>query len=84
MRKLLGLDICIYFEKENLIRSVHGDAEKAEELQNLFRFTSKGMMLTAFDDELFLSHVERILVVSRSEVVFKLKCGLSLKERLVG
>ena len=36
-----------------------------------------------FDDEIFLSFVERITVLSRKEVVFEWKCGLSLKERLV-
>ena len=40
-------------------------------------------MMTEFDDEIFLSFVERITVLSRKEVVFGLKCGLSLKERMV-
>ena len=56
---------------------------KIEELQRLFRFTSKGTMMTEFDDEIFLSFVEQITVLSRKEVVFELKCGLSLRERLV-
>ena len=70
-------------EKEGLMRSVNGDMVKVEELQRLLRFTSKGTMLTEFDDETFLSFVERITVLSRKEVVFELKCGLSLRERLV-
>ena len=36
-----------------------------------------------FDDAVFLSFVERITVLSRKEVAFELKCGLSLRERLV-
>lgn len=56
---------------------------KIEELQRLLRFTSKGTMMTEFDDEIFLSFVERITVLSRKEVVFEWKCGLSLKERMV-
>lgn len=53
------------------------------DLFSLLRFTSKGTMMTEFDDEIFLSFVERITVLSRKEVVFEWKCGLSLKERLV-
>ena len=69
-------------EKDGLMRSVNGDMVKIEELQRLLRFTSKGTMMTEFDDEIFLSFVERITVLSRKEVVFEWKCGLSLKERL--
>lgn len=70
-------------EKDGLMRSVNGDMVKIEELQRLLRFTSKGTMMTEFVDEIFLSFVERITVLSRKEVVFEWKCGLSLKERLV-
>ena len=70
-------------EKEGLMRSVNGDMVKVEELQRLLRFTSKGTMLTEFEDAVFLSFVERITVLSRKEVAFGLKCGLSLRERLV-
>ena len=70
-------------EKNGLMRSVNGDMVKIEELQRLLRFVSKGTMLTEFDDEIFLSFAERITVQSRKEVVFKLKCRLSLRERLV-
>ena len=70
-------------EKDGLMRSVNGDMVKIAELQRLLRFTSKGTMMTEFDDKIFLSFVERITVLSRKEVSFELKCGLSLKERLV-
>lgn len=40
-------------------------------------------MLKGFDDELFTRFVERILVYSRTEIGFELKCGITLKERLV-
>jgi hypothetical protein len=70
-------------EKEKLIHSIGGDMTKAEELQNLIKFTSKRTMLTEYDDELFLSYVEGVTVPSRIEIVFELKCGLKLKEGLV-
>ena len=70
-------------EKNGLIHSINGDMVKIEELQRLLRFVSKENMLTEFDDEIFLSFVKQITVLSRKEVVFELKCGLSLRERLV-
>ena len=39
-------------------------------------------MLDTFDDTLFESTVTRVRVISRREVVFELKCGLKLKERI--
>ena len=70
-------------EKESLMHSISGDMEKADELQSLLKFVSKGVMLTEFDDGIFLKYVDGITVQSRSEVTFELKCGLCLKERLV-
>lgn len=70
-------------EKENLMHFLSGNMERTDELQKLVRFVSKGTMLTAFEDEVFLSYVERVTVHSRTEVIFELKCGLLLKERLV-
>lgn len=70
-------------EKDSLMHSINGDMFKVEELHRLIKFVSKGTMLTEFDDEVFLYFVERITVRTRTEVSFELKCGLSLKERLV-
>ena len=70
-------------EKDSLVRSVNGDMEKADELQKLIRFVSKGTMLTEFDDGVFLEYVDNVTVLSRNEAVFELKCGLCLRERLV-
>jgi|GEM_PF-4860534 hypothetical protein len=52
-------------------------------LKNL-KFALGSRMLTEYSDETFLSHVEGIIVFSREEIIFELKCGLKLKERLVG
>lgn len=71
-------------EKKQMINTVSGDRTKIETLETLIKFVSCSEMLTEYLDEAFLSHVERITVLSREEVVFELKCGLKLKERLVG
>ena len=70
-------------EKDSLMHSVNGEMVKTEELQKLMKFVSKGTMQTEFEEEAFCSFVTGITVYSREEVVFELKCGLSLKERLV-
>ncbi|NCC15971.1 MAG: recombinase family protein [Clostridia bacterium] len=67
-------------EKESLIHSIGGDRTKAEELQKLIKFTCKDKKLTQFDDEVFLTYVEKIKVLSCTDIVFELKCGLQLKE----
>ena len=70
-------------EKEKLVNFVGGDKTRIKELQKLMAFTTKGVMLTAFEDETFLAYVESITVESRTKIVFHLKCGLNLTERLV-
>ncbi len=47
------------------------------------QFTAKNNMVTEFTEELFIDYVERVTVLSRAEVMFELKCGLNLKEKLV-
>lgn len=70
-------------EKENLMHSLNGNMVKVDELQRLIRFVSKGAMQTDFEEEVFLTYVEKVIIHSRSEATFELKCGLLLKERLV-
>lgn len=50
--------------------------------RDLLRFTEHADNLTGFDAELFDEFVEKIIIVSRTEVKFILKCGLELKERI--
>lgn len=70
-------------EKDKLVSFVGGDKVRMKELQKLMAFTSKGEMLIAFSDEMFLAFVESITVETRERIVFHLKSGLNLTERLV-
>lgn len=70
-------------KKEGLLYSMNGEYSKVEELKLLIQFTAKNNMVMEFTDELFLAYVDRVTVISRTEVMFVLKCGLNLKERLV-
>ena len=49
---------------------------------DLLRFAEKGVMLDVFDEALFENVVTRIRVLSRQKIVFELKCGLTLTERM--
>ncbi|MDF2857388.1 MAG: hypothetical protein K0Q87_3239 [Neobacillus sp.] len=70
-------------EKKQLTHSVNGNLSKVEEVNCVLKFVAKTKMLTAYEDELFESFVERIIVDTREEIGFELKCGITLKERLV-
>ena len=70
-------------EKSTLSQNINGSLVNVEEAQKLLRFIGKTDALTAFDDETFLEYVNELRVLSREEIVFHLKCGLKLKERLV-
>lgn len=49
----------------------------------MLKFATKSKMLNAYEDEVFEDYVEKIIVFSREKVGFELKCGITLKERLV-
>lgn len=51
-----------------------------EEVSRLAKYTNTAEILTAFDGNLFEEYVENIHVFSRTEIGFRMKCGLLLKE----
>ena len=65
-----------------LKNAVSGDVTKVTAATALLHFTEKGGLLQEFDDDLFNEYVNRIIVRSRNEVRFELKCGLTLRERM--
>ncbi len=69
-------------KKNSLLSAASVDNEKIEALKYLIRFVQSGTMLTDYDKDLFEKVVEKITVISRKEIEFKLFCGLNLKERL--
>lgn len=52
------------------------------ETEKLLHFIEAAEMLDAYNEELFTSFVDSIIVYNRNSVGFKLKCGLTLKEAL--
>ena len=65
-----------------LEKSALGEVTQIAAAAELVRFAEKGVMLEAFDEEVFAHTVDRIVVISRKEIIFELKCGLALRERL--
>ncbi|OQB30777.1 MAG: hypothetical protein BWY07_02494 [Candidatus Hydrogenedentes bacterium ADurb.Bin170] len=68
-------------EIDALKNAVSGDVTKVTETTALIHFAEKSAMLHEFDDNLFDRFVNRIIVHSRSDIRFELKCGLTLRER---
>ena len=52
------------------------------ETEKLLHFIDTAEVKDAYNEELFTSFVDSIIVYSRNSVGFKLKCGLTLKEAL--
>ena len=69
--------------KESLISFISNDSRHLSEVGALLQFATKAAMQSGFDSELFSRFVDHIIVYSRMEIGFVLKCGITLKERLV-
>ena len=69
-------------EIDMLNKSISGDTSHLQAAAALLHFAGKSAMLMAFDEELFTDTVDRIIIQSRSEFIFELKCGLKLRERM--
>ena len=63
-------------------KRMDGTSSRITEVTSLLEFAKRAPMLTSFDEELFKTHIDCIIVHSRKIVEFKLKCGLNLKERI--
>lgn len=68
-------------EIDALENAVSGDVAKVAETTALIHFAEKSSMLHEFDDGLFDRFVNRIIIHSRNDICFELKCGLTLRER---
>jgi len=70
-------------QKESINRLLHSGNQHLSEVSALLQYATKATMLTSFDGDIFKRFVERVVVYSRTEIGFELKCGITLKERLV-
>ena len=58
------------------------DFDRQLALNELLKYTAKAEQLTAFSDEVFTKYVDRVIIFSRKEVGFVMKCGPVFRERI--
>ena len=69
-------------EKERLVGEIKGVLHKTDALSDLIHYAVHAKASGTFDGELVGRFLDKVTVRTRSEVVFHLKCGLSLTERI--
>lgn len=70
-------------EKTNLVSNSASGILRANEIKDLIDYVSADNFNGDYTEEIFEEFVENIIVNSRDELTFNLKCGLSLKEKVV-
>lgn len=70
-------------EKESLTTQVSGSHDQQESLSKLLKYTARGLTITEFDPGL-LEHIDHIVIFSRTEIGFAMKCGPIFRERIDG
>lgn len=70
-------------QKESIYHLLQSGNEHLSEVSALLQYATKATMLKRFDEAVFNNFVNRIIVYSRTEIGFEMKCGITLKERLV-
>ena len=70
-------------EKTNLVSNSASGVWRANEIKDLINYVSADNFNGDYTEEIFEEFVENIIVNSRDELTFNLKCGLSLKEKVV-
>jgi DNA invertase Pin-like site-specific DNA recombinase len=82
MNRMTGEVQKIMAEKEALAYQAGTEMEHMTETKKLLKYAERQQMLDAFDGDLFTDFVEKIVMNSRTELTFFLKCGLKLTERI--
>ncbi|MGP1505526.1 MAG: hypothetical protein ACTTIR_07890 [Eggerthia catenaformis] len=67
-------------EIEAINNTMAGDDSKLFDAQNLYSYCEHHTFLEEYDESLFTRFVDHIEVLSRNELAFILRCGLTLKE----
>lgn len=70
-------------EKKRLESTATGNHQQLSELDALIYYLSKNPEIVRFEDPIFERFIENIVVYSRDEIGFCMKCGITLRERLV-
>ena len=79
---LAGAAATLEKERGAFMKQINGDMKKIDALREIIAYTDGAEMLTSFDAELFDRFIDHITVNSKEALVFTLKCGLNLEERV--
>ena len=80
--ELLKASARLTAEKYAIIAKISGGSKQKEALEDIIHYTSGVSMMTAFDEDLFARFVDRVIVYSRTEIGFDMKCGPIFRERI--
>lgn len=80
--ELLNASARFTAEKDAIIAKISGGSKQKEALEDILHYTSGASMMTEFDEDLFTRFVYNVIVYSRTEIGFAMKCGLTLRERI--
>lgn len=80
--ELLKQNVRLIAQKDVIMERVSGGDKQKKALEDILHFTVGAEMQTAFDDALFTRFVHNVIVYSRAEIGFAMKCGLTLLERI--
>ena len=69
-------------EKQQLLNEIKGILHQTDALSDLIQYAGHAEPSETFDEELVSRFLDRATIRTRSEIVFHLKCGLSLTERI--
>ena len=69
-------------QKNAITARVSGGDKLKKALEDILHYTSGASMLTEFDEALFTRFVDRVIVYSRTEIGFAMKCGPVFRERI--
>lgn len=80
--ELLNASARLTAEKDAIIAKISGGSKQKEALEDILHYTSGASMITEFDEDLFTRFVDRVIVYSRTEIGFDMKCGPIFRERI--
>ena len=69
-------------EKDQLVKEISGNIHRTDALSDLIRYAGHAKPSTSFDGALVERFLDHAVLRTRNEIVFHLKCGLSLTERI--
>ena len=69
-------------QKNAITARVSGGDKQKKALEDILHFTARAEMQTVFDEALFTRFVHNVIVCSRTEIGFAMKCGPVFRERI--